>query len=129
MILDADMKTIIRDCDWIAIATCKGKACQLTTLHMIAVWEAVILDNDTLGMYAGGMFKTAENLKSNPKAQLLITSKKHKKGYRFMGTAEIIPKSALDEKITEKMFNANKDFFNIAHSMLLVKVDKAFKLI
>jgi hypothetical protein len=122
--LDESMKKVVKDADWVAAVTrsCEG-------FHLIAVWNVVILGPGTLGLYAGGMFTTANNLKQDPYIELLAASKKHNLGYRFEGNGMMVNKKDLDAKIFASMKNANPKFFDISHSILLVDLKAATKLI
>lgn len=124
--MDEGMKKTVKDTDWIALAT---RGCAGESFHLIAVWNAVILDSSTLGFFAGGMFATSKNLEREPYLEALIVSKKHNIGYRFTGNGKMMGKKDLDQKIADKMHKANQKFWEMSHSVLLFSLETATKLI
>lgn len=124
--MDETMKKVLKDCDWIALVT---RGCGAESFHLIAVWKAVILDNSTLGFFAGGMFSTSKNLEKDPYVEVLAVSKKHGTGYRFSGSGKMVGKKDLEKKLADKMQKADQKFWEMSHSVLTMSIETSTKLI
>ena len=118
------MKKVLKDSQWISIATKSEEG-----FHVIAVWDAVQIDKSTLGFYAAGMFATKENLEKDPYVELMAVSKEEQNGFRFSGKGVMVPKKDLPVKVRDKMQRFSNQFFEMSHSILLMDVECAKKLL
>lgn len=126
--LDEKCREIIEKTEWIAITT----ASELEP-HTVAAWgyrlrKIGIRDCEIILLPAGRYFQTEENLKRNPRIQLLIASSevqradgKKGQGYRISGRGEIQAEGAMADLV--------KAEFPWARGALVVRIEKAEALI
>lgn len=128
MKLDNKCKEVIEKTEWIAITT----ACQ-SEPHTVAAWgyrlrKIGIQDGGTIVLPAGKYFKTEENLRRDPKIQLLVASSEVQRidgekgqGYRLLGKGEIQTAGPLVDLV--------KAEFPWARGALVARIEKVEALI
>ncbi|MCA9405006.1 MAG: pyridoxamine 5'-phosphate oxidase family protein [Candidatus Omnitrophica bacterium] len=128
MELDEKCKEVIEKTEWIAITTSSEEG-----PHTVAAWgyrlrKFGILDGGIILLPAGKYFRTEDNLKINPKIQILIASSEVQReggtkgqGYRISGSGEI--------QLEGKMVSLVKKEFPWARGALVIKLEKSEALI
>lgn len=128
MALDEKCREVVERTEWIAITTSSEEG-----PHAVAAWgyrlrKMGIRDGGTIVLPAGKYFQTEENLKKDPRIQLLIASSevqradgKKGQGYRISGRGEIQAEGAMADLV--------KTEFPWARGALVVRIEKTEELI
>lgn len=128
MELDEKCKEVVEKTEWIAMATLSGAG-----LHMVAAWgyrlrKIGIQEGGVIVLPAGKYFQTEDNLKKDPRIQLLVASGevqradgKKGQGYRISGKGEIQTEGAMADLV--------KTECPWARGALVVRIEKTEALI
>lgn len=128
MKLDAQCLEVIEKTEWVSITTVSESG-----PHTVAAWgyrlrQIGIQDGRTIVLPAGKYFRTEENLKKDPRIQLLAVSGevsradgKKGQGYRIYGKGEI--------QTTGPMVDLVKAEFSWARGALVVRIERTEALI
>lgn len=128
MALDEKCREVVERTEWIAITTSSEEG-----PHAVAAWgyrlrKMGIRDGGIIVLPAGKYFQTEENLKKDPRIQLLIASSevqradgKKGQGYRISGRGEVHAEGAMADLV--------KAEFPWARGALVVRIEKTEALI
>jgi predicted pyridoxine 5'-phosphate oxidase superfamily flavin-nucleotide-binding protein len=128
MTFDEKCREVIDKTEWIAITTASESG-----PHTVAAWgyrlrKIGIRDGGVIALPAGKYFQTEENLKKNPRIQLLVASSevqradgKKGQGYRISGRGEVHSEGAMADLV--------KTEFPWARGALVVRIEKTEALI
>ena len=120
-VIDEKCREVLEKTEWNAIVTWDNQE-----PHLVGAWggdlRAIGIEADTLILPAGRYFKTEENLKKNPRIQLMIVSKdiqgaRHQgQGYRIFGNGMIQTAGEKAEKAKAKFPSSRGALvINVAH--------------
>ncbi len=120
--LEGTIREVIEKAEWVSIATAGPDG-----PHLAATWgdyvRALGVDNDTILIPAGGLRKTEENLKTDPRIQLLFASRQVQgsqgagQGCRISGKGELLATGPAADRVKAR--------FPWARAALVVTVETA----
>ena len=128
MKLDEKCREVVEKTEWIAISTSSGRE-----PHTVAAWgyrlrKIGIQNGGTIVLPAGKYFRTEENLRRDPRIQLLVASSEVQRadgqkgqGYRISGKGEI--------QTEWELADLSKTEFPWARGALVVRIEKVEVLI
>jgi predicted pyridoxine 5'-phosphate oxidase superfamily flavin-nucleotide-binding protein len=120
--IEGDLRAVIEASEWVAIATTGADG-----PHLAGTWGDYVrdmgFDNDQVIIPAGGYHKTEENLKKNPRVEVLVASRQIQRpngsgqGCVLSGTGEL--------QTSGKIVDAVKAKYPWARGALVIKVEDA----